>query len=192
MKYCHSCLQPDSRPGTVFIDGQCPACIFNLNSQVWDWDSRVSILKNVTQDFAKESSGPYDCILGVSGGKDSTRLAMWARDYLGLNPLLVSVNYPPEQLTKRGANNLNNLSELGFDIYLISPAPVVWKNLMRKSFLESANWAKTTELALFSGVPQIAIEMGIKLILWGRIPRFSLARRKQLEKPVGTEINYVT
>jgi len=182
MKYCDICLQPNTRPGTLFIDGNCPACTFILGSQVWDWDSRVSILKDVTHSFAKESSGPYDSILGVSGGKDSTRLAIWARDFLGLNPLLVSVNYPPEQLTKRGANNLNNLSELGFDIYATSPAPIVWKNLMRKSFLESANWAKTTELALFSGVPQIAIEMGIKLILWGENPALQLGAMETIGK----------
>jgi tRNA(Ile)-lysidine synthase TilS/MesJ len=139
-------------------------------------------LKNVTRNLASKNEGPYDCILGVSGGKDSTRLAIWARDFLGLNPLLVSVTYPPEQMTKRGANNLNNLSELGFDIYTTSPSPIVWKDLMRKSFLETANWAKTTELALFSGVPQIAIEMGIKLILWGENPGLQLGAMETFGK----------
>jgi N-acetyl sugar amidotransferase len=148
--------------------------MFSLNSEFWDWDSRITTLKNVTRELADKSDGPYDSILGVSGGKDSTRLAIWARDYLGLNPLLVSVTYPPEQMTKRGANNLNNLSELGFDVYTSSPSPIIWKQLMRKSFLESANWAKSTELALFSGVPQIAIELGIKLILWGENPALQL------------------
>lgn len=170
MKYCSHCLQPDTRPGTNFIDGLCPACVFSINSQVWDWNSRVTTLKRVTRDLAKTSSGPYDSILGVSGGKDSTRLAIWARDFLGLNPLLVCVTYPPQQMTKRGSNNLNNLSELGFDVYTNSPSPIIWKALMRKSFLESGNWAKSTELALYSGVPRIAIEMGIKLILWGENP----------------------
>lgn len=182
MKYCSVCLQPDTRPGTLFIDGRCPACIFSLGSEDWDWDSRVSILKDVTRKLANRNTESYDCILGVSGGKDSTRLAIWARDFLGLNPLLVSVTYPPEQMTKRGANNLNNLSELGFDIYTTSPSPIVWKNLMRKSFLESANWAKTTELALFSGVPQIAIEMGIKLILWGENPGLQLGALETIGK----------
>jgi tRNA(Ile)-lysidine synthase TilS/MesJ len=60
---------------------------------------------------AKCSKSKYDCILGVSGGKDSTRLALWARDYLGLNPLLVCVSYPPEQLTKIGSNNLKKFTK---------------------------------------------------------------------------------
>ena len=182
MRYCFSCLQPDTRPGTLFNDGKCPACLFSINSQIWDWESRVSTLKQVTGEIATKSKGSYDSILGVSGGKDSTRLALWARDFLGLNPLLVSVTYPPEQMVKRGANNLNNLSELGFDLYTTSPSPIIWKQLMQKSFLESANWAKSTELALFSGVPQIAIEMGIKLILWGENPALQLGALETMGK----------
>ena len=182
MKYCSNCLQPDTRPGTKFLDGICPACTFSINSQFWDWDSRISTLKRVTGELANKSDGPYDSILGVSGGKDSTRLAIWARDFLGLNPLLVSVTYPPEQMTKRGAHNLDNLAELGFDVYTTSPSPIIWKNLMRKSFIESANWAKSTELALFSGVPQIAIEMGIKLILWGENPALQLGALETMGK----------
>jgi N-acetyl sugar amidotransferase len=174
VRYCSDCLQPDSRPGTSFSNGKCPACSFKVNSQVWDWENRISILKQITRELANKNVGPYDSVLGVSGGKDSTRLAIWARDFLGLNPLLVSVTYPPEQMTKRGADNLDNLAELGFDIYTVSPSPIIWKHLMRKSFMESANWAKSTELALFSGVPQIAIEMGINLILWGENPALQL------------------
>lgn len=174
MIYCQICLQPDTRPNIVFVNGKCPACIFYLGSMNWDWDVRVETLKKVISEKVTGSVGQYDCILGVSGGKDSTRLALWARDFLGLKPLLVSVSYPPEQITERGVSNLDNLIELGFDIYISSPSPILWKAMMRKAFLESANWAKTTELALFAGVPQIAIELGVKLILWGENPALQL------------------
>ncbi len=182
MKYCQSCLQPDTRPRTLFQDGICPACNFVLNSQTWDWEQRVRILKENLSVLTSNTTGKYDSILGVSGGKDSTRLALWARDFLGLRPLLVSISYPPEQITKRGADNLNNLAELGFDLYSSSPSPILWKKLMRKSFLESANWAKSTELALFAGVPQIAIELGIKVILWGENPALQLGALETLGK----------
>ena len=46
------------------------------------------------------------------------------RDVLGLNPLLVSNNYPPEQWTDIGALNLQNLVNNGFDIINISLDPV--------------------------------------------------------------------
>jgi N-acetyl sugar amidotransferase len=182
MKYCQNCLQPNTRPGTVFQESTCPACIFILNSQKWDWQQRVQVLRETLSKLTANTAGTYDSILGISGGKDSTRLALWARDYLGLRPLLVSVTYPPEQMTKRGADNLNNLSELGFDIYSSSPSPILWKELMKKGFLESGNWAKSTELALFAGVPQIAIQLGINVILWGENPGLQLGALETLGK----------
>lgn len=181
MKYCLTCLQPDSRPGTEFVSGVCPACEFKLTSSKWDWQNRKRVLKQVVD--SRKSIGHvsgHDSILGVSGGKDSTRLALFARDALGLNPLLVAVTYPPLQTTMVGAKNLDNLVKLGFDVYQTSPSPTTWKIFMKAAFLESANWAKSTELALFSGVPQIAIENGIELILWGENPGLQLGALETL------------
>ena len=42
--------------------------------------------------------------------------------------------------------------------------------LNEKGFLRFGNWAKSTELALFSGVPKLAIDLKIPLILWGENP----------------------
>ena len=177
LKYCLRCLQP----GTLFVDGVCPACEFKFASTKQNWRARKDILKKVvdSRKSVGHNSG-HDSILGVSGGKDSTRLALFARDALGLNPLLVAVTYPPEQMTNTGARNLDNLIQLGFDVYQISPSPITWKSLMKASFVESANWAKSTELALFSGVPQIAIENGIELILWGENPGLQLGALETL------------
>lgn len=181
MKYCNSCLQPDTRPGTVFQSGVCPACDFIKGSSNPDWEGRAETLRKVLEakKVVSHKSG-HDCILGVSGGKDSTRLALFARDALGMNPLLVSVSYPPEQFTRVGAKNLDNLCNLGFNIYQTAPSPLTWKKLMRATFLESGNWAKSTELALFAGVPQIAIETGISLILWGENPGLQLGALETL------------
>lgn len=103
----------------------------------------------------------------MSGGKDSTRQAIFVRDTLGMRPLLVCLGYPPEQVAQRGVDNLANLIELGFDCIHINPSPPVWKTLMKKAFLTHANWCKSTELALFSAVPRFAIAYQIPLIWWG-------------------------
>ena len=73
-------------------------------------------------------------------------------------------------VTDVGNENLSNLINLGFDVFQICPAPIVWKRLMKKGFLRFGNWAKSTELALFSGVPKLAIDLKIPLILWGENP----------------------
>lgn len=51
---------------------------------------------------------------------------------------------------------------------------------MRESFARFTNWAKSTELALFGSVPQLAIRYKIPLILWGENPGLQLGDMKTL------------
>ena len=95
MKYCNSCLQPDTRPNTNFReDGLCPACHYFDKLQEVDWQERYEILQDLIGQFPRNPGQFHDCIIGVSGGKDSTRQALWISDKLGLNPLLVCLSYP--------------------------------------------------------------------------------------------------
>lgn len=181
MKYCSQCLQPDTRPNTVFLPtGICPACNYFNHLNDVDYPNRYEILKKIFLNYPKKSGQYFDCIIGVSGGKDSTRQALWIREKLGMKPLLVCCTYPPEQVTHRGVNNLSNLIELGFDVVISAPAPGTWKILMRESFLQFTNWAKSTEMALYSSVPRLAIQYGIQLILWGENPGLQLGDMKTL------------
>lgn len=181
MKYCIKCLQPDTRPNTVFTDqGICPACNYFAELQHVDWQERRDILLDIAADAPKSEKHKFDCIIGVSGGKDSTRQALFVRDKLGLNPLLACLSYPPQQVTERGVDNISRLIELGFDCVISSPAPGTWQKLMRQSFDKFTNWCKSTELALFSSVPQLAIQYDIPLILWGENPGLQLGDLKTL------------
>lgn len=183
MKYCKKCLQPDTRPNTIFTDdGICPACnYFDKLGQV-DWEERREILLEIARDFPKSNRHDFDCIIGVSGGKDSVRQSIFVRDKLGLNPLLACLSYPPQQVTQRGVDNISGLINLGFDCVISSPAPETWKKLMRHGFEKFTNWGKSTELALFSSVPQLAIQYDIPLILWGENPGLQLGDLKTLGK----------
>jgi N-acetyl sugar amidotransferase len=181
MNYCKKCLQPDTRPNTVFSgDGVCPACdYFNALKDV-DWQERLEILIDIFEKFPRKKGQFHDCIIGVSGGKDSTRQALFLRDKLGINPLLVSLSYPPEQVTERGVSNLSNLIELGFDVVISAPAPKTWMDLKQKGFEKFTNSFRSTEMALFASVPQIAIKYGINLIMWGENPGLQLGDMKTL------------
>jgi len=181
MKYCQCCLQPDTRPNSQFTDeGICPACNYFRQLKDVDWQERYDILNDLLKQFPRQSGQYFDCIIGVSGGKDSTRQALYVRDKLGLNPLLVCLSYPPPQVTQRGVDNISNLIELGFDVLLSAPAPETWRSLLRASFDKFTNWARSTELALFASVPQIAIRYNIPLILWGENPGLQLGDLKTL------------
>ena len=168
MKYCTKCLQPDTRPGIRFdAKGVCPACNYHTSLADVDWDERRRELDEIVAFGRDHSHSGYDCIIGVSGGKDSTRQALFVKEILRMNPLLVNLSYPPEQVTQRGVDNVSNMVSHGFDCISINPAPGVWRALMRKGFFEYTNWAKSTELALFSSVPRLAIAYQIPLIWWG-------------------------
>jgi N-acetyl sugar amidotransferase len=168
MKYCIKCLQPNTRPGIKFDEkGVCPACNHYDSLLKVDWESRKKELNEIVNFGKKNNHSGYDCIIGVSGGKDSTRQAFYVRDVLKMNPLLVSLNYPPEQVSQRGVDNISNMIKNGFDCININPAPQLWKKLLKKGFLEFLNLGSASELALFSSVPRLAIAYQIPLIWWG-------------------------
>src|SRR5688572_11564196 len=181
MKYCKLCLQPDTRPNAQFTDaGICPACHYFQQLEHVDWQERYEILEDLLAQYRRRPGQYFDCIIGVSGGKDSTRQALYVREKLGLRPLLACLTYPPEQVTQRGVENISNLIELGFDVVMSAPAPEVWRRAMRASFDRFTNWARSTELALFSSVPQLAIRYEIPLILWGENPGLQVGDMKTL------------
>ncbi|MCZ2207717.1 N-acetyl sugar amidotransferase [Cylindrospermopsis raciborskii] len=168
MRYCKSCLNINTRPNIVFSEsGLCPPCQYQLKPEEIDWSYRTQKLSEIIAFAKQNNQSGYDCIVGVSGGKDSTRQALHIKEHFGLKPLLVSMNYPPEQISQRGVDNLSNLITRGFDCINISCGPLTWKKAMRHAFLNYGNWAKATEFALFASVPRVAVAYQIPLIWWG-------------------------
>lgn len=175
MKRCKTCVETDSRPSSVFDEqGRCLPCrsVSFQSIQEIDWEYRKSQLEQIIKWAKKHSSFGYDCIIGVSGGKDSLRQALFAKE-IGLNPLLVCCTYPPEQMTKRGANNLANLISLGFDTISVAPAPLVSKQLMKNCFEKYGNLFNASELTLYASLPIVATAYNIPLILLGENPGLS-------------------
>lgn len=176
MRRCRTCVETDTRPSSQFDEtGVCLPCrsVSLQSAKAINWEERNEILKKIVA-WGKEHSEPsgYDCIIGVSGGKDSTRQALYARE-IGLNPLLVSCVYPPEQQTQRGAENLANLISLGFDTIIVAPAPKISKKLMKHCFQTLGNLFNASELALYASLPITAIAYNIPLILLGENPGLS-------------------
>ena len=109
MQICKRCVQPDTRPNLFFNeDGICGACIWEDEKNKIDWKKRENELKNISDWAKKTTKSNYDCVIGVSGGKDSTFQAVNARDRFGLHCLLV--NYQPENITTIGQQNIENLN----------------------------------------------------------------------------------
>ena len=176
MRYCKWCVNPDTRPNISFdSNGVCLPCRFTKERKqgLVDWAARRRELEELADWGRRTRKSHYDCMVPVSGGKDSTRQALYVRDELKLNPLLVSCVYPPEQQAERGAHNLSNLVALGFDTIAVSLNPQVWKELMRVAWVKYGNWCRSTELALYSIPIHVAIAYHIPLIFLGENPSFT-------------------
>lgn len=169
MRYCKSCLQPDTRPGIAFDEkGICFACLYEEKKKHIDWAERFSELQaiaNEAKDKARSKGGIYDCVIGVSGGKDSTFQAVYCKEKLGLNPLLV--NCAPDEITEIGRKNIDNLNHLGFDIISLRLNPGVAKALARKSFQEKGNITAAAEYCLWASAYIIAEKFDISLVIQG-------------------------
>jgi len=176
MRYCRKCLQPDTRPDIYFDSNQvCGACLYEESKQTIDWQAREKELHDIA-DWAKteaeKNNVPYDCAIGVSGGKDSTFQAFYVKEKLGLYPLLV--NCMPDEITKIGQHNIDNLASQGFDILHVRPDPVIQKALARKSFYKYCNIIKASESCLYASTFIIAAQWSIPLVVQGENPALTL------------------
>lgn len=173
MKICKKCIQPDSRPGIYFNNnGICGACLWEEEKKSIDWQKREEELKQIANSAKRSSKSNYDCVIGVSGGKDSTTQAIVAKEKLDLRCLLV--NCEPENITDVGKKNIENLKELGFDVITIRPNPVIMKKMIKRDFYKYLNPIKITEYSLYSSSYIIADKFDIPLIIQGENPGLTL------------------
>ena len=170
MKFCTKCVMPNTKPDLHFNeDGICDACQSqeDKNSNI-DWELREKEFLSLVEQYKNKNNSDYDCIIGVSGGKDSTYQVIKVLE-LGLNPLCIC--FEPTIPTKIGRKNLENLNNLGVDLIHIKRNPVVYKKLAREAFLRTGDNEWQNHLGIFTTVPKMAVNFNIPLIIWGESPQ---------------------
>ena len=166
MKYCKNCLYPDTKPGLKFDeDGICSACKnINLKESI-DWGKRREELKELLEKYRSKDGKRYDCIIPVSGGKDSTYQTYIIKKEFGLNPLVV--NFHPHDLTEIGRKNLENLKKIGVDCIEFSANPSIYNKLSRFGLEELGDFEWPEHIGIFTIPVQVAVAYKIPLIIWG-------------------------
>ncbi len=162
-KLCKKCLLPNTKPDLLFNDeGVCSACYRYENRKKIDWENRKEQFQELLRSLNRSES--WDCVIPVSGGKDSTYQALLAREY-GLKPLLVSSTTC--DLTKYGYENIENLKKIGFDHIQFSPRKDVRAKLNRFGLEQVGDISWPEHLALFTIPITIAVKFRIPLVIWG-------------------------
>ena len=161
-----------SDPGIVFDElGHCDYCS-NFNTVIkpnWDTNEKglVSLRKMGSAIRASIKEGNFDCIIGLSGGLDSSYAAYVAKEKMGLRPLLFHVDAGWN--TDQAVGNIEKLVDgLGLDLYT---EVVNWDEMRRLqvAFLRAGipDQDLVQDAAFFSGLYKFARKHGIKHIITG-------------------------
>ncbi len=170
MKYCKKCVLPNTRPNITFDKNQvCDGCITsNQKSTEIDWQARENFFIKLVESVKKRDSF-YDCLIPVSGGKDSTWQVLTALDF-GLNPLCLTWKTPARN--SLGEKNLQNLISLGVNHIDFSINPKVEKKFTLKTFKKFGIPLIPMHMAMHALTIQCAINFKIPLIIWGENSAF--------------------
>src|SRR6185436_3094246 len=164
LRYCTRCVMPHTKPD-LHIDeqGVCSACrAFEKRREV-DWDARRATLAGLLERYRNKGSN-WDCIVPVSGGKDSTYQVVRMLQ-LGVNPLCVTATTC--DLSAIGRKNIENIKRLGVDYVEFSPNPVVRGKLNRIGLTEVGDISWPEHVGIFTIPVRAAVQYGVPLIVWG-------------------------
>src|SRR5687767_6785582 len=168
---CSRCVMDTTDPEITFSeDGCCDHCTDFLDRRAahvyHGKDSDESFERLIEKIKKSGRSQPYDCIVGVSGGADSSYLAYIAKE-VGLRPLAVHMDNGWN--SEKAVINIKNIvSELGipYESYVLD-----WEEFkdIQLAFLKaSVPEAETpTDVALLAAMHTVADKYGIKHIISG-------------------------
>ena len=162
-------MLPDTRPG-VLLDGEdvCRGCRNAEAKREIDWSARAAAFEVLAAE-ARSAGGSHDCVIPVSGGKDSH----WQLDTcleLGLRPLCVTYVHPGR--TELGEENLRRLVERGVDHLELRVDPEVERRFVVRAFERTGTSGLVTHMAIYAWPLRVAVERGIPLVVYGENSAF--------------------
>lgn len=173
MEYCKRCCYPANTKPMILLDeeGICSGCRFYEQKPKVDYVERKKILDDMLEEYktkARESKNPYDCIIPVSGGKDSHFQTYFMKEVCGMNPLLVTYNHAFN--TEMGIRNLNNLvSKFGCDLIRFTSNPGSVRKISRYMLKKVGDVTWHYHAGIKTFPIQIAVKFKIPLIIWGEL-----------------------
>jgi N-acetyl sugar amidotransferase len=166
MRWCSRCVNPSSAAVTATLDedGVCSGCRVHDQKKTIDWHERLEMLLELVEPYRK--SFGYECVIGVSGGKDSYYQTHFVIEKLGLKPLLVTYN--GNNYLEVGWRNLMAMKErFKVDHVVVSPSTDVLIRMNRLCFrkMGDMNWQNHAGIAT---IPmKVATQHDIPLVFWG-------------------------
>ena len=169
-----------TRPGISDIDGVCTPCINNEKKKYINFKERQEwltkyIKKNITND-------EYDCLVAVSGGKDSTTIVRKLFENHGVKKILLVHLTDNFTHTETGKRNLDNIiNRYNCDLISFKINPKVLNESMIKGLEEKLHPLEWLEEQIYNIPVDIAKKYNIKLVFYGENGEFEYGSSEELE-----------
>lgn len=169
---CVRCIADSTVPGIKFnIKGICSLCDFHdrLDSMYPENENSLSMLKAKLAKIKKEGIGKkYDCVIGISGGRDSIYLLYTIVKEFGLRPLAVHFNDGFDNPVA-GENMMNAIKILGVELRTITSDFRECKDLKIVDLKASTPLLNNgTDVGIGASLYSVAYKEGVKTILYGQ------------------------
>jgi N-acetyl sugar amidotransferase len=161
MKYCSRCLYPENAKPTISLDeeGVCSGCRYHESRQQINWEERWGMLEELLD-------GVKECIVPVSGGKDSHYQVWLLKERFGIDPLLVTYNHGFNSAA--GNRNLENLvKRSGCDLVRYTTGSDTARRLSRFGLEMVGDLTLHYHAGIMTWPFQVAKQYGIDLLVWG-------------------------
>lgn len=168
MRYCKRCLYPQNHPLNIIIDdeGICSGCRVHEEKFTIDWKAKEKKLEKILQKYRSTTGLNYDCIIPVSGARDSYFIVDTIKNKYGMNPLLVSYNkHYNTHVGNRNYAYLKTLFNCDTVDCIVQPQKLKKITKVTLEKMGSIYWHILAGSTVFP--VQIAVKLKIPLIIWG-------------------------
>jgi len=171
IRWCTECLYPSisAAPMEFDDDGVCTGCKMSaLKDTITpaEWDRRKGLLRDILESNRSRDGSRHDCVIAVSGGKDSWFQIHVIKNELGLNPLLVT--YDGNNWTDVGWRNLLRMKQVfGCDHIVVSPSTETLKKLNRLGVEILGDMSWHAHVGITTVPVRVAVENRIPIVIWG-------------------------
>ncbi len=165
LRYCRRCVMPDTKPDLLIDpEGVCSACRSYESRTGIDWDTRSRELLRILDRYRSRDGSRWDCIIPVSGGKDSHYQVIRMLQ-AGMNPLCVTATTC--DLSEVGRRNIENIKNMGVDYIEVSPNKAIRRKLNRIGLTQVGDISWPEHVGIFTIPVRAAVEHDVPLIVWG-------------------------
>lgn len=169
IRYCKRCVMPETKPDLyINPEGVCSACLNYEQRVAVDWDSRKKELLEVLERYRSKDDSNWDCVIPVSGGKDSTYQVLRMLE-IGMNPLCVTATTC--HLSDIGRKNIENIKKLGVDYVEFTTNPVIRHKINRIGLMQVGDISWPEHVSIFTTPVRVAVQYNVPLIVWGENPQ---------------------